>query len=71
MIWGKIDLREHGGQRAVKQLELPWQQGRTDARAESVASSVPAYWVLDPNGKMVAKTKDPDKLATILEDKLK
>ena len=71
MLGLSLDEDSAAWQKAVKQLELPWQQGRTDATAKSVASSVPAYWVLDPTGKIVAKTNDPGELATILEDKLK
>lgn len=71
MLGLSLDEDTEAWQRAVKQLELPWQQGRTEATAESVASSVPAYWVLDPHGKIVGKTNDPNELATILEDKLK
>jgi thiol-disulfide isomerase/thioredoxin len=58
-------------QEAIKQLSLSWPQGRADATAPTVASSVPAYWVLDPAGKIVAKANDPDELAKILKDELK
>lgn len=71
MLGLSLDEDTEAWQKAVKQLELPWQQGRTETAAESLASSVPAYWVLDPTGKIVGKTNDPDELATILEDKLK
>jgi uncharacterized GH25 family protein/thiol-disulfide isomerase/thioredoxin len=71
MLSLSLDQDSEAWQQALKQLELPWPQGRTDATAQPVASSVPAYWVLDPAGKIVAKTNDPDQLATILEDKLK
>ncbi len=51
-------------QAALKQLDLPWQQGKLDAAAAPGVSSVPAYWLLDPTGKIVAKVNDPDELAT-------
>lgn len=57
--------------KALTKLALPWSQGRIESSAESTTSSVPSYWVLDPTGKIVAKTSDAKELATILEDKLK
>ncbi|QJW97022.1 sigma-70 family RNA polymerase sigma factor [Frigoriglobus tundricola] len=56
---------------ALKGLDLPWAQGRLGAGGAAGVSGVPAYWLLDPAGKIVAKVDDPDQLAAALEDKLK
>ena len=45
-------------------------QARLEAEAAGV-SGVPAYWLLDPAGKLVAKGYDPDEFATVLADRLK
>jgi RNA polymerase sigma factor (sigma-70 family) len=50
---------------ALKRLDLPWQQGRLSATVAGV-SSVPAYWLLDQAGKIVARVDDPDELEAIL-----
>jgi RNA polymerase sigma factor (sigma-70 family) len=56
---------------ALERLDLPWPQGRLAANSTAGVSSVPAYWLLGPDGKIVAKVYDPDELATILADRLK
>ena len=56
---------------ASKGLDLPWPQGRLAAAGDAGVSSVPAYWLLDPAGKIVAKANDPDELAAPLADRLK
>jgi thiol-disulfide isomerase/thioredoxin len=53
---------------ALKRLDLPWTQGRLAAASDAGVSSVPAYWLLDPAGKIVAKVYDPDELAKPLAD---
>jgi RNA polymerase sigma factor (sigma-70 family) len=58
-------------QAALKQLDLPWQQGRLAAASTAGVSSVPAYWLLDPAGKIVDKVYDSDELAAALADRLK
>jgi thiol-disulfide isomerase/thioredoxin len=58
-------------QAALKRLDLPWQQGRLAAAGDAGVSSVPAYWLLDPAGKIVAKVYDLDQLATSLTGRLK
>jgi hypothetical protein len=58
-------------QAALKRIELPWPQGRLAADAGAGVSSVPAYWLLDPAGKIVAKSYDPDALAAPLTERLK
>src|SRR5205085_12644478 len=50
-------------QAATQRLDLPWSQGRLATAGEAGVSSVPAYWLLDPAGKLVAKVYDPDELA--------
>ncbi|MGA2254934.1 MAG: carboxypeptidase regulatory-like domain-containing protein, partial [Thermoguttaceae bacterium] len=56
---------------ALKRLDLPWLQGRVAAKGCAGVSSVPAYWLLDPAGKIVAKANDPDELTTPLAERLK
>lgn len=53
-------------QAALDQLDLPWTQGRLAATAAAGVSSVPAYWLLDPAGKIVAKATNPDELSAPL-----
>ena len=56
---------------AVKGFDLPWPHGRLADDGASGVSSVPAYWLLDPAGKLVAKASDPDELVKQLEKRLK
>jgi thiol-disulfide isomerase/thioredoxin len=58
-------------QAALKALDLPWMQGRLGGDIASGVSGVPAFWLLDPTGKLIAKGSDPDELATVIEDRLK
>jgi thiol-disulfide isomerase/thioredoxin len=58
-------------QSVLKPLDLPWPQGRLAAAGEAGVSSVPAYWLLDPDGKIVAKVYDLDELAKLLAERLK
>jgi len=58
-------------QTALKSLDLPWMQGRLGGDRASGVSGVPAYWLLDPTGKLIAKGSDPDELAVVIEDRLK
>lgn len=55
-------------QAALKRLDLPWQHGRLAAPSDAGVSSVPAYWLLDPSGKIVAKADD---LVSPLAERLK
>lgn len=66
-----VDADDAAWQAALKRLELPWPEGRIAAPAECGISSVPAYWLLDPAGKIVAKVYDPDELAKQLADRIK
>lgn len=56
---------------ALKGLDLPAPQGRVGAGGAPGVSGVPAYWLLDPAGKIVAKVYDPDDLAKELDARLK
>lgn len=56
-------------QAATKQSDVPWPQGRLSAPCESGVSSVPAYWVLDPAGKIIAKATDVEELTAAVEKK--
>jgi len=66
-----VDADDAAWQAVLKRLELLWPQGRVAAPAECGISSVPAYWLLDPAGKIVAKVYDPDELAKQLADRIK
>src|SRR6516164_9814129 len=48
-----FDDNPESWQAALKRLDLPWPQGRLVAHDEIGVSSVPAYWLLDPAGKIV------------------
>jgi thiol-disulfide isomerase/thioredoxin len=64
---------DHDGaawQAALGRLDLPGRQGRLTDRAAGV-SAVPAYWLLDDAGTIVARANDPDELAAALESRLK
>jgi len=50
---------------ALQRQALPWPQGLLTDGVKTVGS-VPAYWVLDPAGKLVAKAFDPDELRVAL-----
>ena len=56
---------------ALKGLAFPWPQGRLAAGSDAGISTVPAYWLLDPGGRIVAKVYDPDELAKALAERLK
>jgi thiol-disulfide isomerase/thioredoxin len=66
-----LDEDRAAWQAALKRLDLPWPQGRLAAASDAGVSGVPAYWLLDPTGKVVAKVFSPDELATVLVDRLK
>ncbi len=56
---------------ALKRLDLAWPQARLAKASGGGISSVPAYWLLDPTGKIVAKVNDVDELSKVLADNLK
>jgi thiol-disulfide isomerase/thioredoxin len=43
---------------ALKEHNMPWTQGRLTTEATAGVSSVPAYWLLDPSGKILAKSSN-------------
>ena len=63
-----MDEDSNAWKAALTQLTLPWQQGRLLSTDTIGISSVPYYWLLDPTGKIVAKTYDPEKLTAELEE---
>jgi thiol-disulfide isomerase/thioredoxin len=74
MLGLSLDDDPAAWQAALKRLDLPWPQGRLAAASAASAagvSSVLAYWLLDPAGKIVAKVYDPDELAAPLAGRLK
>jgi len=56
---------------AVKGQQLRWPQGRLGGGGAAGVSSVPAYWLLDPHGRIVAKGYDLAELAKEIEGRLK
>jgi len=66
-----LDHDASAWQTALKHLDLSWPQGRLSAAADTGVSSVPAYWLLDPAGKIIAKAYDADELATAVAKRLK
>jgi len=53
-------------QTAMKQHESPWPQGRVAVAEGAGVSSVPAYWILDSAGKILAKCNDPIEVGEFL-----
>ena len=43
---------------ALKDHKMAWPQGRLSMDAKSGVSSVPTYWLLDPDGKLLARSAD-------------
>ncbi|HEV3439142.1 MAG TPA: hypothetical protein VG122_17375 [Gemmata sp.] len=66
-----LDEDRSAWQAAMKQLDLPWKQGKLTATHDAGVSGVPAYWLLDPKGKIVAKGYDLNELDKLLEERLK
>jgi len=58
-------------QAALKNHDLPWPQGRLDAVEDAGVSSVPEYWLLDADGKIVSKVYDADELTATIAERLK
>jgi thiol-disulfide isomerase/thioredoxin len=50
-------------QSSLKRLDMRWPQGRLATAHNIAVSTVPAYWLLDPSGKILAKANDPEELA--------
>lgn len=55
---------------ATQKLDLAWSQARLAAASRGGVSSVPTYWLLDPTGKIVAKSNDVDELAKLIGEHL-
>jgi hypothetical protein len=49
----------------------PWPQGRLSSPGEVGVSGVPAYWLVDPEGRILRKATDPDELVEMLTGRLK
>jgi hypothetical protein len=71
MLGLSLDDDAAAWQAALRPLDLPWQQGRLAAAGRATISNVPAYWLLDPAGKIVAKVEVPDELAKRIIERLK
>lgn len=65
-----LDEESATWQAACEQLHLTGPQGRLTAAAEAGISTVPTYWLLDPAGKLLARTQDPEALAEPLAQSL-
>lgn len=66
-----LDEDADAWRRAVTSLDLPWQQGRLSAGSDAGVSSVPAYWLLDPAGKLIARSYDLDEVAKVLRERVR
>jgi thiol-disulfide isomerase/thioredoxin len=66
-----LDEDRSAWEASLKRLDLPWQQGRLSSAASAGISSVPAYWLVGPDNKIVAKVTDLNELANILAERLK
>lgn len=66
-----LDEKENAFRDATNRLALPWPQGRLSKLAETGVSTVPAYWLIDPEGKIVGKAADLDELVKLLDERLK
>jgi RNA polymerase sigma factor (sigma-70 family) len=55
-------------QAALPRWDVPWPQGRLATASESGVGAVPAYWLLDPAGKIVARVYDLEELGKALKD---
>jgi beta-lactamase regulating signal transducer with metallopeptidase domain/thiol-disulfide isomerase/thioredoxin/protocatechuate 3,4-dioxygenase beta subunit len=53
---------------ALKEHNMPWTQGRLTTEATAGVSSVPAYWLLDPSGKILAKSGNIDEIRQRLSE---
>lgn len=71
MLGLSLDHDPAAWQKTLEQLQLPWPQGRLAAAADAGVSIVPVYWLLDPQGKIVAKTYDLDEIAASLADRMR
>jgi thiol-disulfide isomerase/thioredoxin/uncharacterized GH25 family protein len=49
-------------QGALKEHKMSWAQGRLTAESAAGASSVPAYWLFDSTGKIVAKSSNIEEI---------
>jgi hypothetical protein len=56
---------------ALKELKMPWPQGRITTNVNAGVSSVPAYWLLDPTGKILIKSNDIGEIRQRLNKVLK
>lgn len=65
-----VDENRSAWQSELKRLNPTWSEGRVVAGQAGI-SSVPAYWLLDPTGKIIAKEYDPDALASALAERVK
>ncbi len=71
MLGLSVDEDDEAWREAAQRLALSWPQGRLSSPAETGVSSVPAYWLVDRDGKIVDKVNDVDDLAECLNKRLK
>jgi beta-lactamase regulating signal transducer with metallopeptidase domain/uncharacterized GH25 family protein/thiol-disulfide isomerase/thioredoxin len=58
-----LDTDADAWQASLKQHNTPWPEGRLSPAGQASVSSVPAYWLLDRAGKLIAKATTVDELA--------
>jgi thiol-disulfide isomerase/thioredoxin len=67
-----IDADKEQGQAIAKRLELNWAQNfvgdSSDLARQLALSSVPAYYLIGPDGKLVASSSDWKEIRQVLED---
>jgi RNA polymerase sigma factor (sigma-70 family) len=66
-----VDENPNAWRDATKYLAAPWPQGRVSSGAETGVSSVPAYWLIDREGRILRKASHPDELVEPLSSRLK
>jgi thiol-disulfide isomerase/thioredoxin len=52
--------------KAREQMQMPWPQGRIAEEGSSGVSEVPAYWLLDAKGTLIANVDQPEQLEAAL-----
>jgi hypothetical protein len=55
---------------AIQRDAAPWAQGRLSSPDGAGVSGVPAYWLIDPEGRIVQKATDLDELIDPLTGRL-
>jgi len=70
MLGLSLDDDRAAWQSVLKNLDVPWLHGRITGEPPAAVSSVPHFWLLDADGKIVAATYDLDELSTLISKRL-